>query len=135
MDNRKYIGMDVHQASISIAVSDAAGKVLIECIIETKAAAVLEFFQGLRRQLVGNLRGRDQCSLAVRLAEAARGQSGRMRSARQSKSSAPHRKRPHRFFRGLRPFFGLSNCASMLSSRSKYLPSNPPHPLPVRLAL
>jgi hypothetical protein len=30
MDNRKYIGMDVHQASISIAVSDAAGKVLME---------------------------------------------------------------------------------------------------------
>jgi len=27
MDNRKYIGMDVHQASISIAVSDGAGKV------------------------------------------------------------------------------------------------------------
>jgi hypothetical protein len=47
MDNRKYIGMDVHQASISIAVS-AAGKVLMECILETKAATVLEFIQGLR---------------------------------------------------------------------------------------
>ena len=45
MNNRKYIGMDVHQASISIAVSDAAGKVLMECIIETKAATVLEFIQ------------------------------------------------------------------------------------------
>src|ERR1035437_1979553 len=51
MDNRKYIGMDVHQASISIAVSDAAGKVLMECIIETKAATVLEFIQGLRGSL------------------------------------------------------------------------------------
>src|SRR5258708_9952843 len=51
MDNRKYIGMEVHQASISIAVSDAAGKVLMECIIETKAATVLEFFQGLRGSL------------------------------------------------------------------------------------
>ena len=51
MDNRKYIGMDVHQASISIAVSDAAGKVLMECIIETKAATVLEFVQGLRGSL------------------------------------------------------------------------------------
>src|SRR5580693_1290160 len=51
MDNRKYIGMDVHQASISIAVSDAAGKVLIECILETKAATVLEFIQGLRDSL------------------------------------------------------------------------------------
>ena len=51
MDNRKYIGMDVHQASISIAVSDAAGKVLMECIIETKAGTVLEFIQGLRGSL------------------------------------------------------------------------------------
>jgi hypothetical protein len=30
VDKRKYIGMDVHQASISIAVGDAAGKVLME---------------------------------------------------------------------------------------------------------
>jgi transposase len=51
VDNRKYIGMDVHQASISIAVGDAAGKVLMECIIETKAATVLEFIQGLRGSL------------------------------------------------------------------------------------
>src|SRR6201998_3821780 len=51
MDNRKYIGMDVHQASISIAVSDAAGKVRTECILETKAATVLEFIRGLRGSL------------------------------------------------------------------------------------
>ena len=48
MDNRKYIGMDVHQNSISIAVRDTAGKLVIECIIETKAATILEFIQGLR---------------------------------------------------------------------------------------
>jgi transposase len=51
VDNKKYIGMDVHKASISIAVSDAAGKVLMECIIESKAATVLEFIQGLRGNL------------------------------------------------------------------------------------
>jgi len=51
VDDRKYIGMDVHQASISIAVIDAAGKVLMECIIETKAATVLEFIRGLRGSL------------------------------------------------------------------------------------
>src|SRR5580700_3047086 len=51
MDNRKYIGMDVHQASISIAVSDAAGKVLMECIIETKATTILAFIHGLRGSL------------------------------------------------------------------------------------
>jgi len=49
MDNRKYIGMDVHQASISVAVRDADGKLLMECIIETKAAIILEFIQGLCR--------------------------------------------------------------------------------------
>ena len=43
--------MDVHQASISIAVTDAAGKVQMECIIETKAATVLEFIQALRGSL------------------------------------------------------------------------------------
>jgi len=51
MDNRKYIGMDVHQASISIAVSDVAGKVLMECVIETKAVTVLEFIRGVRGSL------------------------------------------------------------------------------------
>ena len=51
MGNRKYIGMDVHQASISIAVIDAAGKLLMECVVETKASTVLEFIQGLRGSL------------------------------------------------------------------------------------
>jgi hypothetical protein len=62
--------MDVHQASISIAVSDAAGKVLMECILETKAATVLEFIQGLRGSLWVTFE--DQCCLAVRLAQAPR---------------------------------------------------------------
>ena len=51
MDNRKYIGMDVHQASISVAVADAGGKLVMECVIETKAATILEFLQGLRGSL------------------------------------------------------------------------------------
>ena len=51
MDSRKYIGMDVHQASISVAVLDAAGKLLMECIIETKAATILELIQGLHGSL------------------------------------------------------------------------------------
>lgn len=51
MDNKKYIGMDVHQASISIAVRDAVGKLVMECIIETKAATILQFIQGLQGSL------------------------------------------------------------------------------------
>ena len=51
MDSRKYIGMDVHQASISVAVRDGAGKVTMECILETKAATILEFLGGLQGSL------------------------------------------------------------------------------------
>jgi hypothetical protein len=51
MDSRKYIGMDVHQASISVAVRDGVGKLTMECIIETKAATILEFLGGLQGSL------------------------------------------------------------------------------------
>ena len=47
----KYIGMDVHQESISIAVRNAAGKVAMESVIETKAITILEFIHGLRGEL------------------------------------------------------------------------------------
>ena len=40
--------MDVHTESISIAVRNAAGKVVMECVIETKANMILEFVDGLR---------------------------------------------------------------------------------------
>src|ERR1700726_2905460 len=48
MDSKKYIGMDVHKESISIAVMNAAGKIGMECVIETKASTILEFVDGLR---------------------------------------------------------------------------------------
>jgi hypothetical protein len=51
MDSRKYIGMDVHQATISAAVLDGAGKLILELTIETKAATILAFIQGLRGSL------------------------------------------------------------------------------------
>lgn len=38
MNDTKYIGLDVHQATISAAVLDAAGKLLMESTFETKAA-------------------------------------------------------------------------------------------------
>jgi hypothetical protein len=44
----KYIGMDVHKESISIAVMNAAGKLVMECVIETKASMLLQFIDGLR---------------------------------------------------------------------------------------
>ena len=41
MDSKKYIGMDVHKESISIAVMNGAGKIVMECVIETKASMIL----------------------------------------------------------------------------------------------
>jgi|ERR1700758_124453 len=52
MSGDKYIGLDVHQATISIAVLDSSGKLVMESVIETKAQTILQFFHGLR----GNLR-------------------------------------------------------------------------------
>ena len=51
MTSSKYIGMDVHKESISIAVMNAAGKIVVECVIETKASTILEFIHGLRGDL------------------------------------------------------------------------------------
>src|ERR1700720_596896 len=51
MNSEKYIGLDVHQATISVAVMDSTGKVVMESILETKAATILEFFAGLRGTL------------------------------------------------------------------------------------
>ena len=51
MTSTKYIGMDVHKESISIAVRNAAGKIVMECVIETKANMVLQFIDGLRGDL------------------------------------------------------------------------------------
>ncbi|PYT31582.1 MAG: hypothetical protein DMG57_04690 [Acidobacteria bacterium] len=41
-------GMDVHQATIAVAVRDSAGKLVMESIIETQSATILEFVRGLR---------------------------------------------------------------------------------------
>src|SRR6266481_4724632 len=51
MNSEKYIGLDVHQATISVAVMDGRGKIVMESILETKAATLLEFLAGLRGSL------------------------------------------------------------------------------------
>jgi transposase len=51
MTSAKYIGMDLHKESISIAVRNDAGKIVMECVIETKANVILDFIQGLRGEL------------------------------------------------------------------------------------
>ncbi len=51
MTQEKYIGLDVHDASISAAVRNAQGKLVMECVLETKAATIVEFIQGVRGPL------------------------------------------------------------------------------------
>ena len=51
MNDAKYIGLDVHQATISVAVRDSAGKLVMEAVLETKAEAVIQFLRGVRGSL------------------------------------------------------------------------------------
>ena len=51
MDSAKYIGMDLHQATISVAVMNSAGKLTMESVIETNATTILQFIRGLRGTL------------------------------------------------------------------------------------
>jgi transposase len=51
MDSVKYIGLDVHKDTISIAVLNSSGKLVMECFIETKASTILQFFEGLSGSL------------------------------------------------------------------------------------
>jgi hypothetical protein len=51
MNSVKYIGMDVHKEAISIAVLNSSGKLVMECVIETKASTILQFIQGLSGSL------------------------------------------------------------------------------------
>ncbi len=46
MDSIKYIGLDVHRDTISVAVLDAEGKLVMQSVIATRASTILEFLQG-----------------------------------------------------------------------------------------
>jgi hypothetical protein len=52
MNDAKYIGLDVHQATITAAVLDSTGKLVMESVLETKAATILQFIHGLRGSLL-----------------------------------------------------------------------------------
>jgi hypothetical protein len=44
----KYVGLDVHRDTISVAVLEASGKLVMQSILATHAAALLDFVRGLR---------------------------------------------------------------------------------------
>jgi len=47
MKSDKYIGMDVHQATTVIMVLDAEGKLVLDTIVATEAAALIRLVQSL----------------------------------------------------------------------------------------
>ena len=51
MSGEKYIGLDVHQATISVAVVDSQGQVDHGIHSGTKASTILEFLAGVRGTL------------------------------------------------------------------------------------
>ena len=51
MNDAKYIGLDVHQATISVVVLDSTDRLVMESIIETKAATILQLLHGLSGSL------------------------------------------------------------------------------------
>jgi hypothetical protein len=51
MDSANYIGMDLHRATISVAVLNSADKLTMESVIETKGTTILQF----SLELCGNL--------------------------------------------------------------------------------
>src|SRR5271165_1745625 len=51
MDSIKYIGLDVHQSSISVAVLNGEGKLVMQSVVATHTTAILDFLHGLRGTL------------------------------------------------------------------------------------
>ena len=72
MNDEKYIGLDVHQVTIVVAVLDSTGKLVMESILETEAATILQFFARLAWNFVSDLRRRNLVRLAGRFAQSSR---------------------------------------------------------------
>jgi hypothetical protein len=51
MKSDKYMGMDVHQAMTLVAVLNADGKVILETMVPTGAAAIIRLVQSLSAPL------------------------------------------------------------------------------------
>jgi transposase len=51
MNSIKYVGLDVHQSTISVAVLDRDGKLVMQCVLATASRAIVDFFSGLHGTL------------------------------------------------------------------------------------
>ena len=83
MSQEKYIGMDVHQATISVAVMDAQGKLIMESLLETKASTMRGVHPGTTRNSGADLRGGNFSCLVTRPFETPRQPAGGLRSTQE----------------------------------------------------
>lgn len=51
MNSVRYVGMDVHRDTISVAVLDESGRVLMPSVLATRADAIVDFIHGVRGRL------------------------------------------------------------------------------------
>jgi hypothetical protein len=51
MQGIRYIGLDVHRDTISAAVLDREGKLMMQSVLATRAAAILDFLDGIKGTL------------------------------------------------------------------------------------
>jgi len=51
MNSVRYVGMDVHRDTISVAVLDESGRLMMQSVLATRAGAVLDFIHGVRGTL------------------------------------------------------------------------------------
>jgi hypothetical protein len=83
MSGENYIGMDIHQATISVAVMRFPGQGHHGIHLETKASTILDFFAGLRGTLSVTFEEGTSPSMVVRFAQAACGLLDRVQSAEE----------------------------------------------------
>jgi transposase len=51
MNSVRYVGMDVHRDTISVAVLDESGRLMMQSVLATRAGAILDFIHGVRGAL------------------------------------------------------------------------------------
>ena len=51
MNSNKYVGLDIHLATISCAVLDSDGNQVMSLVIQTKAELIVGFLQGLKGEV------------------------------------------------------------------------------------
>ena len=101
----------VRSSTIVVAVMDSSGKLVMESILETKAAHPSVLCR-LRRNLGGDLRRRNLVGLAVRSAGLPGGQTGGVQSAQERVAQRWEQERSHRWAQAGRTYVATNSNRS-----------------------